>query len=585
MMNTRVKISRLAVVCVLCAVGMPAAYGAASVRSLGGAGTYSSASSASAARSASPTINSVRAGSARVTSGGGTSTTTGGNVRAASNSNPRLSVGKYLSGGKTISGGSSIKSQNPGSSVSSGGTPGGTDPALQAQVDQIEDRVEDLETLTSNQYTITEVDDLLDLKQDILTAGNGIEITNGVISAVSVAGTLVLLQNNGTHIQWKYDDASSTWQNLVALSEITGPQGIQGEKGEKGDKGDPGDAGDLSEYAKITDVNTALSAKADADLVDAALLSKADKSTTYTKTETDTALAGKADASTVYTKTETDTALAGKADASTLGDLAFKNTVGTTDIDLGGVTRDRLSQEVQEALTNAGAVDLTPYAKTDDVNTALADKADKSTVYTKTETDTALAGKADASTVYTKTETDTALADKADKSTVYTKTETDTALAGKADKSSLGDLATKDIVDTTDIANGSVTRDKLSQEVQEALTNAGAVDLTPYAKTDDVNTALADKADKSTVYTKTETDTALDGKADKTSLGALAAKSSVATNDIDDANVTRPKLALDVQTSLTRADNAVAKTGVPSDGTDYVLVINNGIETWMQVAY
>ena len=45
---------------------------------------------------------------------------------------------------------------------------------------------------------------------------------------------------------------------------------------------------------------------------------KADKSTTYTKTEVDTALALKADSNSVYTKTETDTALALKADSNSV---------------------------------------------------------------------------------------------------------------------------------------------------------------------------------------------------------------------------------------------------------------------------
>ena len=44
---------------------------------------------------------------------------------------------------------------------------------------------------------------------------------------------------------------------------------------------------------------------------------KADKSTTYTKTEVDSALELKADKSTTYTKTEVDTALALKSDKST----------------------------------------------------------------------------------------------------------------------------------------------------------------------------------------------------------------------------------------------------------------------------
>lgn len=64
---------------------------------------------------------------------------------------------------------------------------------------------------------------------------------------------------------------------------------------------------------------------------------------------------------------------------------------------------------------------------------ALADKADKSTTYTKTQVDAALDAKADKSTTYTKTEVNTALSAKADKSTTYTKTQVDTALAGKAD--------------------------------------------------------------------------------------------------------------------------------------------------------
>jgi hypothetical protein len=52
-----------------------------------------------------------------------------------------------------------------------------------------------------------------------------------------------------------------------------------------------------------------------------------------------------------------------------------------------------------------------------DVETALGDKADTSTTYTKTEVDTALSAKADKSTTYTKTEVDTALDDKVDKET------------------------------------------------------------------------------------------------------------------------------------------------------------------------
>lgn len=86
--------------------------------------------------------------------------------------------------------------------------------------------------------------------------------------------------------------------------------------------------------------------------LESALSSKADKSTTYTKTETDSLLDTKADKSTTYTKTETDSLLDTKADKSTT------------------------------------------YTKTE-VNAFLSDKADKATTYTKTETDTLLNAKQD----------------------------------------------------------------------------------------------------------------------------------------------------------------------------------------------
>lgn len=90
--------------------------------------------------------------------------------------------------------------------------------------------------------------------------------------------------------------------------------------------------------------------------------------------DVETALATKANTSTTYTKTEVDTALSAKANSADV------------------------------------------YTKTA-VDTALGNKADKSTTYTKTEVDTAMGAKADKTTTYTKTEVDTALDDKVDKET------------------------------------------------------------------------------------------------------------------------------------------------------------------------
>lgn len=107
---------------------------------------------------------------------------------------------------------------------------------------------------------------------DILASGAGVQITHnagtGIITITSTAtgapgqdgqagadgqdGRDIELQNNGTHIQWRYVGASS-WTDLVALTSITGAQGPQGTtgatgaagatgaQGPKGDQGDPGE--------------------------------------------------------------------------------------------------------------------------------------------------------------------------------------------------------------------------------------------------------------------------------------------------------------------------------------------------------
>lgn len=49
-------------------------------------------------------------------------------------------------------------------------------------------------------------------------------------------GREIELRKTNTHIQWKYAD-ESTWTDLVALSEITGPQGVQGPQGIQGNQG------------------------------------------------------------------------------------------------------------------------------------------------------------------------------------------------------------------------------------------------------------------------------------------------------------------------------------------------------------
>ena len=234
-MKNSLKISVLSVASVLCAtVVAGAAQAASAVRSFGGTGTYNSASSAAAARNNS--IGSVRAASVRpsvpkVGTGGSTTGSTGGTTSGgsvSSGSKPyssRLSVGKYLSQGQTISGGGAIQSQNPGTS---GSTNNSQTTVLQDRIDVIEGRVDDLDAFKDDQYTSSEIDDMFDEvddkladKQDALTAGTGIDITDNVISSTVVDGREIELQAVGNEIQWKYSD-QATWESLIDLPDLTG---------------------------------------------------------------------------------------------------------------------------------------------------------------------------------------------------------------------------------------------------------------------------------------------------------------------------------------------------------------------------
>ena len=65
-----------------------------------------------------------------------------------------------------------------------------------------------------------------------------------------------------------------------------------------------------------------------------------------------------------------------------------------------------------------------------------------------------------------------------------------------------------------------------------------------YVNTTALNTALSTKANQSTTYTKTETDTALALKANTSSLGTLASLSTIDTTNITNGAVTAAKLAI-----------------------------------------
>lgn len=66
--------------------------------------------------------------------------------------------------------------------------------------------------------------------------------STGTTGLPGADGREIEVQNNGTYIQFRYE-GDTTWQNLVALTDITGPTGATGATGAQGPTGATGPAG------------------------------------------------------------------------------------------------------------------------------------------------------------------------------------------------------------------------------------------------------------------------------------------------------------------------------------------------------
>ncbi len=504
-MKNDLKISTLTIICVLC-TAVSGAYGASSVRSFGGSGTYASASDAAAANTSSATsASSVRGGSVRVNPGSGVSgssttieagTTTNGRVATT----PRLSIGHYLGGATSISGGSSLRPQTPGSSSggSSSGGDGGLDPdvaaGLRQQVDQLQRDVEDLRNADDNIN-----DQLLD-KQDALIPGDDgyiiiddatneifvdVDALQGALETVAGKdGREVELGSNDTHLLWRYvGEGNDDWRELIAKADITGPQG------EKGEKGDPGDAANLDAYSTTEQMNQAIG-NAIAALADV-YATKAELAE-YAKTDAlERGLAAKANAADVYTKAE----VYNKA-------------------------------EVDDKVADIVAGDM---------DEALANKADKTYV------DTQLATKADKTELanYATTESVTALDSEMDE---VNATATEAALGAAQALSGL--TGKEDTSNKTQTLTNSATQYPSGAAVTSALAGKANVDDVPttvaeltdasnYVTTDGLSGAISTATEN--MVTDTELTEALDKKADKaTTLAGYGITDAYTTAQIDE---------------------------------------------------
>ena len=460
-----------------------ASYAASSVRSLGGSGTYTSASSASIAN-ASSTSAASRSGSVRVTPSTGS---TSNSVKVSSSNSstgrvattPRLSIGQYLGGGTSVSGGSSIRPQNPGNSGSgsSSGDSGGTmDPGiaadLQKDIEQLQQDVLDLNDakddlvwqVENKQDILVPADDFISIEDSEIFV-NVDNLTEALAGVVGKDGKEIELDKIGDYLVWRYVGDTS-WNDLIAIADIMGPQGPQGEKGEKGEKGDPGDVADidLSLYATIDRMNSEISSAVEEvantyatknELLNYVTIENADNKYA-TKEELTTGLSGKLDngalsgyATSVGVQAAIMEATDGLVSKEELNSsLATKANVADVYNKTEVYNKEEVENRITEVATGGVSEALKDYAKIVDVEAGLAEKADK----------TALEAKAEA----------TELNDLSSKVDAI-----DVQLANKVNSSDLGALATKSLIVNADVAdNAGIERSKLAEDVRLSLEKA-----------------------------------------------------------------------------------------------------------------
>ena len=536
-MKHDLKISRLAIICVLC-TAVSGAYGASSVRALGGAGTYASASDAAAAGSggAANSTASVRGGSLRVTPNSGasgtatsisTSNTTSGRVATT----PRLSIGHYLGGGTAVSGGSSLRPSGGGSSSSGGGSSSGGDTnpdvsGLRQDVDDLMREVEDLHTADSDIHE--SIDILRDETQGKLIPGADgyiiieddneifvdVDALQGALETVAGKdGREVELGSNDTHLLWRYvGEGNDEWRELIAKADITGPQG------EKGEKGEPGDPANLDAYSTTEQMNAAIGAAianladtyATIQYVDDKLSTKADKATT---------LAG-------Y----------GISDAMNREEITKAIADATSDI-VGSAEIEQFKTDVAGLKTTVGDANSGLVKSVNDLS------GNVTALDGELETVSQLAGSAAATATGAAESAAQALAgltgkeDVSNKKTTLTNSDTDypstsAVTAALATKANVDDVPTT-VAELTDASNY-VTTDGLSGAISTATENM----VTDTELTD----ALAGKADKATTLagygiTDAYTTAQIDEKLEDVAVGGMEGMEQVLAGKQDVSNL------------------------------------------------
>jgi phage minor structural protein len=213
----------------------------------------------------------------------------------------------------------------------------------------------------------------------------------------------------------------------------------------------------------------------------------------------------------------------------------WRKIIRTTPSEIGAVAKSVYDAKVLELNNNIQKkLDSSIYTtKISELETSIADKVDAEFVNGQ------LVVKADASDVYTKVETDNKLGAKSDKTNTYTKTEVNNALNSKVSTTTY----------TADMDGVITDLDSHETRITQTETEiASKVSSSSYnQKVTELEGTLSDKADAVDVYTKTETDTKLSGKASTGTVSAIETRLS------------------DAETSITQTDTAI---GLKANKTD-----------------
>lgn len=515
-MKHDLKISRLAVICVLCAT-VSGAYGASSVRSLGGSGTYTSAAAA-AADGNSGGASSVRGGSLRVSpssnvSGTTTSISTGNTTSGRVATSPRLSIGHYLTGGTSVSGGSSIRPIVPGgSSTSGGGSSSGGDggdvdlSGVNQRLDALES---DVDSLFDSRDSIDEsITDLWSGKQDILTANDGlIEIDSDNVIYINTENLADAMKDAGfsADVDFRVNEGyieywdGTTWAQLIALDDLRGPQG------------EPGESVTVDDV--INGIEDDLQAAVNAAVADAVQTAVADEianADLVTNTELKTALGGYA------TDEDLESGLNAKANAADVYTKAEVYNKTEVDTKISDATSDIVgSAEIEQFKTDVANLKTTVGDENSGLVKSVSDLSGEMTALDgEMDTVSQLAGSAAATASEAASDAASALS----------------GLDNKADKSELANYVTNDAL----TQKGYVTSNEVSGQIATATAN--------MVTDDDLTDALANKADKATTLagygiTDTYTTAQIDEKLQDISLGGMEGMEQVLAGKQDVANL------------------------------------------------